>query len=122
MSITRDAWVESAKALFGDDPKLWRFVCPVCSTEQGYAEFAEHTDLENGTIDRVLAFSCVGRWARGGCEHVGLGLDLDKEKRAPGSRAIGCDYSGGGLFRLNPTIVEVGETAHSMFAFAPVTP
>jgi hypothetical protein len=104
-----------AKKRFGDNPRHWRFVCPVCKTEQGFAEFEKRTDIEKAELDSVLGFSCIGRWARGGVADKGLMGD-SKVSNAPD--AIGCNYAGGGLFKLNPTVVTWDGSEHRMFAFA----
>jgi hypothetical protein len=113
---TRDEWIAKAIALFGDDAKQWRFVCPVCETEQSINDFIEHTELPKEKIEGVIAFSCIGRWARGGCEHPGLGPTATRgDANEP---AMGCDYAGGGLFRLNPVRIEWNGKTHQRFAFA----
>lgn len=64
------------------DPNEWRFVCPVCKHEASVSEYRAA-----GAPDSAIAFSCIGRWADG----------------------VGCDYAGGGLFRLNPVHIDGSE-------------
>jgi len=117
IEMQHDDWMDEAKRLFGDDATKWRFVCPVCNTVQSIDDYREHTDLDMNTIGRVIAFSCIGRWARGGCEKRGLG---PKDVVSNADDRIGCDYAGGGLFRLNPVRVLLDDgTAGDRFAFAP---
>ncbi len=115
--MTRDEWLAEAVKRFGKNAKKWRFVCPVCKTEQGIEDFLEHTELSEDEIANVIAFSCIGRWAKGGCDHQGLSTK-PVEKSASAKPAIGCDYAGGGLFRLNPVKVEWQGKVHGTFAFA----
>ena len=56
----------------------------------------DYTELDGPTIGKVLGFSCIGRWVRGGAEH--------KAFCATGP-VVGCNYSGGGLFAQNPVTV-----------------
>ena len=110
--MTRDEWMAKAEKLFGKSPKGWRFVCPVCKTEQGISEFLEHTKLEKKKIAAIVAFSCIGRWVEGGCA-----------TRPPkGAKPMmGCGYAGGGLFKLNPVRIEWNGSVHTVFEFAEVS-
>ena len=116
--LTRDEYIAKATELFGPDPKKWRFVCPVCSTEQGYEEFVKHTNIPMDELQDFLGFSCIGRWAKGGCEHAGFNADHKKNKN---EHAIGCDYAGGGFFKLYPVLVLYEGKTHGRFAFAEET-
>ena len=115
--MTRDEWLAEAMKRFGKDPRKWRFVCPVCKTVQSIEDFLEQTELDKERILDVIGFSCIGRWAKGGCEHQGLSTE-PVEKGADSKPAMGCDYAGGGLFRLNPVKVEWEGEVHGRFAFA----
>lgn len=111
---SRDAWIEEARCRFGDDSRLWHFVCPVCETPQSAADFEAHTDLAREKIGSYIGFSCIGRWVRGGCERKAFAPN----DKAPSRAAIGCDYAGGGLFKLNPVTVHHEGQEHRLFAFA----
>jgi hypothetical protein len=90
------AWTAEAVRLFGPKIRDWRFVCPVCGTVQSALDFAGKTALTRDEISPVLGFSCIGRWAEG----------------------MGCDYAGGGLFKLNSIAVRSSDgTIHRMFDF-----
>lgn len=115
-------WQALAAKLFGPNPKDWAFVCPVCGTRQTIRDFEEHTDLPENEIEDVIAFSCIGRWARGGCEHPGLGPSGRVRDDGGGKAAMGCDYAGGGLFQLNPTAILFNGEIHRRFAFAESAP
>jgi hypothetical protein len=79
-------WVAEATALFGDDPRRWRFVCPSCEHACSVQDWKDA-----GAAEGQVAFSCIGR-------NTGSAARLF-EKPGP------CDYAGGGLFGLNPVIV-----------------
>lgn len=83
-----EAWHTEGVRRFGTDELLWRFVCPAC-----------------GHVASV-AFSCVGRFLKGSREAFG--------GKGPGP----CNYSGGGLFGLNP--VSIKGRVNRVFAFAEV--
>jgi hypothetical protein len=104
--ITRAEWEAEAVRRFGPDPLNWRFVCPCCGN------VASTTDWRDaGAPVDAVAFSCVGRWLPGA-------------RRAFGGSGPGpCDYTGGGLFKLNPVAVTTpdGKT-HHVFAFAEPAP
>jgi len=93
--VSVETWEERGRILFGADRMKWRFKCPVC----GYVATAIDW-IDAGASENAIAFSCVGRWQSG----------------------VGCDYAGGGLFRLNPIHVVVGELGKAYvretFAFA----
>jgi hypothetical protein len=113
--LTREQWMEQARERFGEEPRDWKFVCPVCKTVQSCRDFEEHTDVPKEQIEGYIGFSCIGRWARGGCEH--RGLSTEPVEGGEGKR-MGCDYAGGGLFKLNPVRVTHEGREHQLFAFA----
>ena len=88
---SEDAWRAEGQRRFGPDVMKWRFICPVCKTIQTPQDYKD-----TGAKETVVAFSCIGRWN---------GLTR------------GCDYAGGGLFRLNP--VHVVGHQDNLFDFAP---
>ena len=69
-------------------------------------------------ISSVAGFSCIGRWAKGGCEHRGLGPKSVTDDGDKKEKSIGCDYAGGGLFKLNPVLVTHEDKEHAYFDFA----
>ena len=87
--MTKAEWLAKGRELFGDDVMKWRFKCPLCG------HIASTQDWKDaGATSGEVGFSCIGR-------HI------------PGSRSAfngegpgPCDYTGGGLFPLNPIIVE----------------
>ena len=113
--LTHDEWKQQAEALFGKNSKDWTFVCPVCGTEQSIRTFEEYTDLTPDEIVGVIGFACIGRDARHG---VAFLWDQANEERHPD--AIGCLYTSGGFFNLNPVEVEFNEETHRLFPFAEV--
>lgn len=95
-TITYKQWRGEAVDRFGEDTSQWAFICPVCKTRQTAAEC-----LAAGATSNTIGFSCIGR------SHA----------------SKGCNYAGGGLFKLNPVTVthfpgmDDGET-DSSFEFA----
>jgi predicted RNA-binding Zn-ribbon protein involved in translation (DUF1610 family) len=99
--MTREEWEAEGSALFGPDRMAWRFVCPVCGHVTATRDWKDA-----GAPETAAAFSCVGRWLDGSRSAF--------EGKGPGP----CDYSGGGLFRLNPLCVD----GHRVFDFDRTTP
>ena len=86
--VTHADWKAEAVLRFGANPLKWRFECPSC------AHIATVKDWKDaGANEGEVAFSCVGRRLNAG--------DAKAFKRAGGP----CNYTGGGLFRLNPVSV-----------------
>jgi len=94
-TYTHEEWLDEAERRFGDDPRDWLFVCPRCKTEQCAWDFYE-AGVKGSTIDKVLAFSCIGRFTDG----------------------KGCDWTLGGLFQIHEVEVEFGDKKRRTFAFA----
>ncbi|WP_321820882.1 MULTISPECIES: VVA0879 family protein [unclassified Burkholderia] len=96
-------WKQDAVRRFGEHPSGWKFKCPCCGHVQSMQDFK---DLE---VDVNLAyFNCIGR-------HDGKHMNVDM-----GTKPGPCNYTGGGLFKLNPVAIkhpDTGETVH-VFAFA----
>jgi hypothetical protein len=111
--MTHADWVAEAERLFGDDAMKWRFVCPVCN------HVATVQDWKNaGAPEGAVAFSCVGRYA--GLKRDAFGLNPQKVARGELPPAEGpgpCNYTGGGLFALNPVKVMHGGEVHTVFDF-----
>ena len=99
--MTHQEWWEKGEQLFGTDIMLWKFVCPSCGH---VASVQDYKDA--GAPEGAVAFSCVGRY-------------LPKSNEAFGGPGSGpCNYTGGGLIRLNPVDVDGRKT----FAFVEQEP
>ena len=100
-TLTEDAWNALGVKLYGDDRMQWRFVCPICKHEATVQDWKDA-----GAPEGSIAFACVGRWRDGRDAFGGEG---------PGP----CNYTGGGLFSLNPIdIVRPNGGTTSVFNFA----
>lgn len=99
--VTEQEWRAEGTRLFGPDQMKWRFVCPVC----GHIASAQDW-VGAGAPAGSIGFACIGRW---------LGATSSFDGTTP------CNYTGGGLFRLNPvTVVGDEGPGSTMFEFAPV--
>jgi len=96
-------WRKDAKDLFGEDPSEWKFICPVCGHIATVKDWKD-TTAPSGAI----AFSCVGRWREDSRDAFG------EEGEGP------CNYTGGGLFNLNPVTIHSADDTLRVFDFAPV--
>lgn len=103
IKMTAAEWQAEAVRRFGKDASAWRFVCPVCKHVASVADWEAA-----GAPEGAIAFACVGRWRQGARDAFG--------GKGPGP----CNYTGGGLFGLNPVTVVDGNSEHRMFAFAEV--
>lgn len=103
-------WLAEAKRRFGDDPMNWQFVCPSCGHVASVKDWKDA-----GAGEGAVAFSCIGRYTR-----------TDEEAASKAFKREGgpCNYTGGGLFALNPigVVFEDGGEPRPTFAFADVTP
>lgn len=97
-------WEAEGTRRFGPDKSRWRFVCPMCGHDAATPEWEAA-----GAPEGAVAFSCVGRW-------LDVARDaFDKTGKGP------CNYTGGGLFRLNPIAITTPDgKEHELFAFAEV--
>ena len=104
--MTNQEWQEEGVVLFGSDQMQWRFVCPVCGFAQSVQDYKDA-----GAPEGAVAFSCIGRW-RDGARDAFTGKG---DVRLAHPVVTGpCNYSGGGLLRLNPVDVD----GRKVFAFA----
>jgi hypothetical protein len=103
-TMTREEWVAEGTRLFGEDMFKWKFECPVC---HHVASVKDWKDL--GANENAVAFNCVGRYIPGSAE--ALSTNPRNRKKSNGHP---CNYTGGGLFKLNPITVD----GHNIFAFA----
>lgn len=99
--ISYDQWSSEGARRYGDDRMAWRFVCPSCG------HVATPDDWQKaGASEGAIAFSCVGRWS-------GVNKQaFAREGNGP------CNYAGGGLFRINPVLIDRDGREHSVFDFA----
>jgi hypothetical protein len=101
IEISHADWIARAKELFGDDPLAWRFVCPSCGYVASIADYKAA-----GAPRSAVAFNCIGRY-------TGATQEIGTQGGGP------CNYTGGGLFRLNPVTVRFEDSAKAqVFAFA----
>jgi hypothetical protein len=89
--LTNEKWIAEAKQRFGDNSLAWRFVCPSCGHVASVQDWKEA-----GAPNGAVAFSCIGRYVGDG---KAAADNAFKHKGGP------CNYTGGGLFRLNPVVV-----------------
>ena len=103
-------WTSEARRRFGDDSLLWRFECPSCGLVQSLGDFKKAGIAD---AERVVAFSCIGRWRHGGAE----AFRSEAHYAAHGEN--GCNYAGGGFIRINPVEVTAPDgSVHRVFEFA----
>jgi hypothetical protein len=102
-TMTVEEWRAEGERRFGTmDSMHWKFKCPICGHSATPADWKEA-----GALEGAVAFSCVGRWIPG-CKGT-----MDKPGKGP------CNYSGGGLFKLNPvTVINEDGNEHHIFEFA----
>lgn len=87
---TRDELLAEARARFGEDPKLWAFVCPSCGDVATPADF-----LANDADPNLIGQECIGRSfgaLRGEKRTTKQGVTVGDAPR-------GCDWCAYGLFR-----------------------
>jgi hypothetical protein len=98
--ISFDEWKKHAISKFGESASEWAFKCPCCGNIQTMQQF------DNLGVDPNLAyFNCIGRHD-GKHGHVDMGTK-------PGP----CNYTGGGLFNMNPVAVIHPETGKTLYVF-----
>lgn len=113
VTMNADAWEAEGTRLFGPEQLNWKFKCPICGNVQSPADFLPYKN-EGATPDSAYKV-CIGRFLPDGKQRRAFGFGgatALPEPKAP------CDYTSGGLFNLNPLIVEAGEHKISAFAFA----
>ena len=72
--ISRDAWLQKAKDLFGKDPLDWKFKCVSCGNIQTARDFIE-ADFKTGRAMQLVYQECIGRHVKGrGCDWTLYGL------------------------------------------------
>jgi len=103
--MTKEEWKTEAIKRFGTDIMNWKFVCPICGNVASVADYKNAHAPES-----AIAFNCIGRYLPNCRSAFGR-----NSKNAP---LKPCDYTGGGLFGLNPLEVEGGQ----YFNFAEANP
>lgn len=72
--ISRDAWLEKAKTLFGTDPLKWKFKCPSCGQIQSGQDFMD-AGMEKQKAMQLVYQECIGRHTKDrGCDWAVYGL------------------------------------------------
>lgn len=102
--VSLSDWLAEGESRFGPDRMIWRFVCPACGVVATPLNW-----MKVGAPLGAVAFACHGRW-----------LPRCRAAFDPGPGP--CDYSGGGLFNLNPVEIldpETREVLCRKFDFAP---
>lgn len=94
--ISHDEWLKEYERRYGRSLEAGRFVCPCCDHIQSGADFIA-VGLNREETSKVLAFSCIGRWT------PSPRSAFAKDGSGP------CNYAGGGLFRVAPIAVDIGE-------------
>lgn len=99
--ISWEDWVKEGEQKFGPDKMKWKFVCPMC----GHVATGDEYKAA-GAPPGSIGFACIGRWLE-------TKRDAFKESgKGP------CNYTGGGLFALNPvTIIVSDDEKHTYFEF-----
>ena len=93
-------WAREARRRFGTAVNDWKFVCPSCGHVTRVRDWQEA-----GAPEEAIAFSCVGRW-------TSTKKEMMETPDGP------CNYAGGGLFLLNPVLVDIKGKTHAVFNFA----
>jgi hypothetical protein len=93
--IMYDDWIKELKHRFGDDAKKWAFVCPACGNIQTCQDFI---DLKIESPESKVYFNCIGRY----------------------TKTSGCDWSIGGLLKINKQTVIKDGKAFPVFEMAKV--
>lgn len=95
-TVMYDDWVTELKRRFGNDAKQWKFVCPACGQIQSIQNFIDNKiEKPEGKVYS----SCIGRWVKG----------------------RGCDWTLGGLLKINKLTVIYNGNPTPVFEMAPMT-
>jgi hypothetical protein len=106
-TFTHSQWLAEGERLFGPDTSTWRFICPSCRYVASVADWRAA-----GASENAVAFACIGRY---------VGDPQASADAAFKGKGGPCNYTGGGLFGLNPVFVDFGDGSkpRPTFAFAP---
>ena len=103
-SYTEAEWLAEAVKRFGKNSRHWKFKCPICGVQTTYEEWV------NARAENSAAFACIGRFTTAKRKAFGTTAD---EVEGP------CNYTGGGLFRMNPVhVLQEDGNELQLFAFA----
>lgn len=107
IKITHEKWFEEATKRYGTNFKKISFKCPVCGFNATVQDY-----IDAGASPGQVGFVCIGRfYSAENCKKA-FG---DKNKNKPGP----CDYTGGGLFKLNPVeVIHTDGTISCFFNFS----
>lgn len=95
-----EQWQREGVERFGPAVLTWRWKCPSCGQEQGWAEFLA-IGMEARMVSTIVGFSCIGTWSRlHGKDAVGF---------AEPSRGFGCVYKGGREPNISPVLLVLGD-------------
>lgn len=86
-AITLAEWLAEAKRRFGDDPKDWKFRCPMCGHIQTLVDFQQI-----GADPQLAYQECIGRYLPDRASDLGT-------TPSPTGKTSPCDYAAYGLFR-----------------------
>ena len=96
-TMTHDEFLAEAKRRFGESPRGWKFVCPMCGTVQSVQQLLDAVIASGGKKDDVhgyIGFSCIGRFTHQG----DAGIDAHN-RGEPWDK--GCNWTLGGLLRVH---------------------
>lgn len=99
--LTIEEWHAEGRARYGDNVVMWKFRCPSCGFVQSALDYRSW-NFNVKEIDLRLAFSCIGR------SIAERGLALPIVEFMESHKGYGCNYAGGGLFRIAPVEVVFG--------------
>ena len=95
--MTQDEFTAEAKRRFGDSPRGWKFVCPMCGTVQSIQQLLDAVIAAGGKKDDVhgyIGYSCIGRFT--GQRDAGISAKNRGEKWDQG-----CNWTLGGLLHCH---------------------
>lgn len=82
--------MNKGKQLFGNDLMEWKFVCSSCGNIQSPKDFKDYQ--HKGATPSSAYWNCIGRYK-------GTRNEIFSKKQP-------CNYSSGGLFNVNKTVVK----------------
>ena len=112
--ITQDEFLSEAKRRFGDNPRNWKFVCPMCGTVQSVQQLLYAVLASGGKKDDVhgyIGYSCIGRFTGQGDKGISA-----KTKGIPWDK--GCNWTLGGLLRVHTLEVQIDGKPRPTFELA----
>ena len=98
-------WLRRATDLFGSDPLMWRFRCPVCGNCQTGTDFKRV-----GAEPQSVYQECIGRYL------PKPATDLASKPGANGKKSP-CDYAAYGLFRSGINVITESGKPVAVFPF-----